>query len=175
MQNVALPQSCLRVAIPSIQARMNLDEIIASLELPDEARAAPDQLSVQLASSSHTLRTALLRRLHDGGRRPSALSAEERVRDCVREFEGAHGVPAAVTVCGSGPVPGPAGTDLLVRTVREALVNVAKHAGALRAAVTLERGPLRWWPRPSTVACCARRIPSEQATPPAIAGGLRIR
>lgn len=125
-------------------ARMLVDEVLASAELSMDTKATLEQLSDRLAGSSHTLRTALLRWRRSGTSAPPPRPVVDRVRDCVREFEGAHGIPTAVTVSGHGPAPEPAGTELLARTVREALANVAKHAQASRAIVTLDRGPL-WW------------------------------
>lgn len=125
-------------------ARMLVDDVLTAGELPADAKATLEQLSDRLAGSSHTLRTALLQWRRTGPSGPPPRSTAKRVREYARKFECAHGIPTTVTVCGHGRAPEPAGTELLARTVREALANVAKHAQASRAVVSLDRGPLRW-------------------------------
>lgn len=123
--------------------RMTLDEVLASSDLSPSARDELHRVSAQLAGSCHTLRSVLMR-WHQQSRRTPSKSVARLVRATVREFEAGHGIRGDVTVRGAGPEPGQASAQMLVRSVREALLNVAKHANASRAAVTLERGPHRW-------------------------------
>lgn len=125
-------------------ARMMLDEALALSELPPETQATLKQLSVRLAGSSRTLRTTLLRWRQAGRPRPTSRPVPDRVRECVREFERAYGISSTVRVSGHGPTPGSEGIEVVVRTVREGLTNVAKHANGSRVAVTLQRGALCW-------------------------------
>lgn len=125
-------------------ARWAVEEVLASTDLPASSRAQLQRLSAHLNGSAESLRATLLHCSQPGvGPRPRASTADQ-VRAVVRAFEARHAVPATVTVTGSGPEPTPERSELLVRSAREALTNVAKHAGASRASVTLEPGPT-WW------------------------------
>lgn len=124
-------------------ARMLVDDALAVGDLPQEAKAKLEQLSLRLTGSSHTLRTTLLRWRRSGSE-PTSRPVLDRVRDCVRQFERTYGVPITVDVSGHGPEPGHDGAELVVRTVREGLANIAKHARASRAAVALVRSQRCW-------------------------------
>jgi len=62
---------------------------------------------------------------------------EEALRMVAERWSALHGVPATVTTTGPvGPMP-PEAELTLLRTAQEALTNVAKHAAARRAGLTL--------------------------------------
>jgi signal transduction histidine kinase len=72
--------------------------------------------------------------------RPQPLAGArlaEALAEVTRRWSDLHGVPAEVTVTGTvRPMP-PDAEDTLLRTAQEALANVARHAAAGRAGVTL--------------------------------------
>jgi PAS domain S-box-containing protein len=106
---------------PDEAARRELRDIVA---LVDEANQSARSLTFQLSPPV----------LHDFGFEPALQSL---VEDVARTYR--------IEVSLEGPEdPSPLSERirvLLYRAVRELLINVAKHAGARRTRVTLERGP----------------------------------
>jgi signal transduction histidine kinase len=123
-------------------AELDLHELRAHPDLPDEVRAVVDRLSLRVAAGSRQLREALL------GVRTEAESVAP-LPEALAEVTAvaAAECPAldvAVQVTGEGPAPSLRARRVLLRAAREGLANVIKHADAAHALVVLRRGP-RWW------------------------------
>jgi signal transduction histidine kinase len=71
---------------------------------------------------------------------PAALEAgtlPEALASVARDWSALHGIPVDVTVTGEVVALHPEIEVALLRTAQEALANVARHAGASRAGLTL--------------------------------------
>lgn len=130
-------------------AVLDVDELRAGHRLGLTEVSVLDRLADRLESALQQLRAALIELVSgdvpDGRSEGSrANPVAERVRSVVQEFEHSGGIAPEFEAVGEGPEPVPARCDVLVRTVREGLTNVIKHAGATRAVVRLRRGE-SWW------------------------------
>ncbi len=118
-----------------------LTGIVTQLEAAGQATDRPPDRTRHVANALGLARESLAeaRRSLEGSR-PGALeraSLEEAVRDVAGSWSGLHGIPAPVTVTGTVVPLHPDVEAAVLRTVQEALANVAKHAHATRAGVTL--------------------------------------
>ncbi|WP_188190361.1 sensor histidine kinase [Nonomuraea sp. SYSU D8015] len=118
-----------------------LSGIVTQLEAAEEVANDPDAVRRRLAVARNLARESLTevrRSLNDlrpgplvETRLPEALSA------LVSGWSAAHEVPATLTVTGTARLLHPEVEVTLFRAVQEALANVARHAGAGKAGVTL--------------------------------------
>jgi signal transduction histidine kinase len=121
-------------------AELDLHELRARTDLPDDARAVVDRLAARLAAGSRQLREALLGVMAEHpAPLPEALTelAAAVAAEC-------PAVAVSIEVTGEGPTPSVPARRVLLRAAREGLANVIKHADAGRVLVVLRRGP-RWW------------------------------
>lgn len=125
-------------------AELDVHELRCTPGLPAEVREVLDRLAKRLEMGSKELRGALFKMLEAEREHEELVPLTERVRDSVADFRDRHGCPAGLKVEGSGPEPDAAAARVLLRTVREGLANVAKHAQASQVSVVLRRGR-RWW------------------------------
>lgn len=102
------------------------DEAARERHLEHALRLARESLS-EARRSVHALRPGPL----VGARLPEAL------QETARQWSAAHGVKAELVVTGEPVDLQPEVETALLRTAQEALANVAKHAGASRAGLTL--------------------------------------
>jgi signal transduction histidine kinase len=115
--------------------------IVTQLEAADHSVQRPDQLRDHLASARKLARNSLA----EARRSVRSLAPEPlgdaRLPDAVREladdWSTTSGVPVTVTVTGDARPLLPDLEVTLFRVAGEALVNVAKHAGAGRVGLTL--------------------------------------
>jgi signal transduction histidine kinase len=102
-------------------------ELVAQL---DRLQRQAVEASVALRDSLRTLRAT-----------PSALALSVALRGDCNAFSDRTGIPAELVVLDDElPVLSPTRTDVLLAAVREALLNVEKHAQASAVAVTLSAG-----------------------------------
>jgi signal transduction histidine kinase len=134
-------------------ADMSLQEALAVPRLPAAARRPLDRARTDVAAGSRQLRAALYELTQDradGGAHLDAQSAPEgdpwlaEVRATVDRFFTRSGVSADVQVRGDGRPPPPQAHAVLLRTVREGLANIVKHAHATEALVVVRRSD-HWW------------------------------
>jgi signal transduction histidine kinase len=118
-----------------------LTGIITQLEAADHARERPAERDRHLGNAQRLARESLSEARRsveasmpgalDGGSLPAALS------DVAGEWSEINGIPVDVRVTGEA-IPLQSDIEVaLLRTAQEALANVAKHAGATRAGLTL--------------------------------------
>jgi len=107
-------------------AQAKADEDARERHLEHALRLARESLS-EARRSVHALRPGPL----VGARLPEAL------QETARQWSAAHGVKAELVVTGEPVDLQPEVETALLRTAQEALANVAKHAGASRAGLTL--------------------------------------
>jgi signal transduction histidine kinase len=125
-------------------AELDVHELRCTPGLTPEVREVLDRLALRLEMSSKELRGALFKMLEAEREHEELVAVSERVRDSVADFRDRHGCRAVLEIEGNGPEPDPAAARVLLRTVREGLANVAKHARAAQVLVVLRRGR-RWW------------------------------
>ena len=118
-----------------------LTGIITQLEAADQARDRPADRDRHLANARRLARESLgeARRSVAAGM-PAELEAgtlPEALSDVARGWSDLHGVPVEVTVTGEVIALHPEIEVALLRIGQEALSNVARHAGATRAWLTL--------------------------------------
>ncbi|WP_141014282.1 GAF domain-containing sensor histidine kinase [Nocardioides sambongensis] len=111
------------------------------LQLQGTAIAAPTQVAAQLEQAVDALDQTIrdIRGTIFELRRPPAQSLQAAVRALVRELEPTLGLVPELTV--SGPVDTLVEDDLaepVLAVLREALTNVARHAGATRVRVSVD-------------------------------------
>lgn len=125
-------------------ARLEVDELLAAQSVPPEVTMRLRQLGERLGENSNALRS-IMHRLFDGKARTAGTdSLLDRITAGVNEFADGSAITADLRVEGDGAEPAPAAGDLLVRAVREALANVAKHACASQVLVVVRPGRT-WW------------------------------
>jgi signal transduction histidine kinase len=125
-------------------AELDVHELRCTPGLDPEIRQILDRLALRLETGSRELRSALFRMLESEREQEESAPLGDRVRVTVDDFRAREGVTATLRVQGAGPEPSPAAARLLLRTVREGLANVIKHAQATEVLVVLRCGR-RWW------------------------------
>jgi len=118
-----------------------LTGVITQLEAARHATDRPDEHDRHLANAERLARESLgeARRSVEGAL-PAALEAAtlpDALREVAREWSERTAVPSDVTVTGEPITLDPEIEVTLLRTCQEALANVAKHAHAARARITL--------------------------------------
>ncbi|OJG06098.1 nitrate/nitrite sensor protein NarQ [Pseudonocardia autotrophica] len=132
-------------------AALDVEELRSELgaAAPPPVTATLTDLGDRLNEATGQLRHAV-RRLAEGwqagARYGGPLTDSSIYRTVASAVERARsdGIVADLTVHGSGPEPGPEGAALLLRTVREGMANVQKHAAANVVSVVL-RCSASWW------------------------------
>jgi signal transduction histidine kinase len=118
-----------------------LTGIITQLEAADEARDRPVDRDRHLANAEQLARESLTEaRRSVEASMPAALESgtlPDALTDIARQWSEFNGVPVDVTITGEVIALQPDLEVTLLRTAQEALTNVAKHAGATRAGLTL--------------------------------------
>ncbi|WP_214366558.1 GAF domain-containing sensor histidine kinase [Pseudonocardia sp. H11422] len=125
-------------------AAVEVSELLATPGLPASMVPALQRLATRLDAGSRQLRAALAETAHPAPQLVEGRSVVDEVKDRLADFSRSSGVTVDVHVRGTGPPPVPQSAKVLVRTVREGLANVAKHAGATEVAVAIHRG-VNWW------------------------------
>jgi signal transduction histidine kinase len=118
-----------------------LTGIITQLEAADQAHDRPADRERHLDNAKRLARESLAEaRRSVEASMPAALETgtlEEALAGVAREWSELNGIPVDVTISGDSIALHPDIKVALLRTAQEALANVAKHAGASRAGVTL--------------------------------------
>ncbi len=118
-----------------------LTGIITQLEAADQARERPTDRDRHLANAELLARESLTEaRRSVEASMPAALesrSLPEALQAVARDWSDRNGIPIDVTVTGEAIALNPDIEVALLRTAQEALANVARHAGATRAGLTL--------------------------------------
>jgi NarL family two-component system sensor histidine kinase YdfH len=94
------------------------------------------QAIVQQAMTRARATLAESRRAIDGLRRELPGNLEETLKIEVEHFAASTGIPCNLDISLTQPIPGPA-RELIIRAVSEGLTNIARHARASQASVTL--------------------------------------
>jgi signal transduction histidine kinase len=130
-------------------ASLDVDELRSSADLAPDDALVLDRLALRLDTASRQLRSALAQIARGevldtmrGSGPPGRVI--DRVRALVDDLCRSGGPTADIEIKGDGPEPDPARVDVMVRAVREGLVNVAKHANATQIEVQIRRGN-SWW------------------------------
>jgi signal transduction histidine kinase len=118
-----------------------LTGIITQLEAADQATDRPDDRDRHLDNAKRLARESLTEaRRSVEASMPSALESgtlQEALTDVAREWSELNAIPVEVTVTGESIRLHPEIEVALLRTAQEALANVARHASAGRAWITL--------------------------------------
>ena len=118
-----------------------LTGIVTQLEAADQARDRPLDRDRHLDNAERLARESLAEaRRSVEASMPAALESgtlPDALVDVAREWSELHGIPADVTVTGNVIALHPEIEVALLRIAQEALANVARHAGATRAGLTL--------------------------------------
>lgn len=128
-------------------AGLELHELSRLPGLGPQAQAAVDRLTARIEAGSRDLHAVLLSMVGSASPLPVADPEAlcDRLAAVVTDLRAANpALSIDLTVHGNAPEPGEAAAHLLVRCVREGLVNVVKHAGADRALVVVGRSRRRW-------------------------------
>lgn len=134
-------------------ADLSLQEALAVPRLPAAARSHLDRARADVAAGSRQLRAALYELTQGGADDTAGLDAQgapdgdpwlAEVRAVVDRFFARSGISADVHVRGEGRPPPAQARAILLRTVREGLANVLKHAHATEALVVVRRSD-HWW------------------------------
>lgn len=118
---------------------MSVEDLLQASDLPEEVRCGLEQIADQLFEAGRGMRFALRSLLAGHVPRSEQGSTVDRIRRRVEEFRDRFDIPVDLEIEGNGPEPGAAAADLLVRSVKEGLVNIVKHAQATRALVIVRR------------------------------------
>lgn len=149
-------------------AELDVHELRCTPGLDPDVRLVLDRLALRLETGSRELRAALFKMLETEREQEESTPLPGRVREALADFRGCQGIGASLRVHGAGPEPSSACARLLLRTVREGLANVVKHAHASEVLVVLRCGR-RWWTAevhddgagdPQTVRDCAAQATS---------------
>lgn len=130
-------------------ASLDVDELRSGEGLPPEARLVLKRLALRLDSASQQLRSALAQ-LASGESSDSPLDrgpvgrVVDRIRGLLDDVGRVDGPSSDIDVAGDGPEPDSDRADVLVRTAREGLANVMKHARATQVEIQIRRGG-SWW------------------------------
>ena len=115
--------------------------IVTQLEAADAAHDRPADRDRHLENAERLARESLTEaRRSVEASMPSALEAgtlPDALADVARDWSELNGIPAEVTVTGNVIALHPEIEVALLRIAQEALANVARHAGATRAGLTL--------------------------------------
>jgi signal transduction histidine kinase len=115
--------------------------IVTQLEAADQARDRPADRDRHLDNAERLARESLAEaRRSVEASMPAALESAtlpDALAAVAREWSELNGIPADVTVTGDVIALHPEIEVALLRTAQEALANVARHAGATRAGLTL--------------------------------------
>ena len=115
--------------------------IVTQLEAADHAHDRPADRDRHLENAERLARESLAEaRRSVEASMPAALESAtlpDALTDVAREWSELNGIPAEVTVTGNVIALHPEIEVALLRTAQEALSNVARHAGATRAGLTL--------------------------------------
>ena len=115
--------------------------IVTQLEAADQAHDRPADRTRHLENAERLARESLAEaRRSVEASMPAALEAgtlPEALAGVTREWSELNGIPADVTVTGNVIALHPEIEVALLRIAQEALANVARHAGATRAGLTL--------------------------------------
>jgi signal transduction histidine kinase len=115
--------------------------IVTQLEAADQARDRAADRDRHLENAERLARESLAEaRRSVEASMPAALEAgtlPDALADVTREWSELNGIPADVTVTGNVIALHPEIEVALLRIAQEALANVARHAGATRAGLTL--------------------------------------
>ena len=118
-----------------------LTGIITQLEAADQAHDRPADRDRHLANAQRLAREGLAEaRRSVEASMPAALESgtlPDALGDIARQWSDLHRIPVDVTITGDVMALQPDLEVALLRTAQEALTNVAKHAGATRAGLTL--------------------------------------
>jgi signal transduction histidine kinase len=118
-----------------------LTGIVTQLEAADQAHDRPADRDRHLENAERLARESLAEaRRSVEASMPAALEAAtlpDALAGVTREWSELNGIPADVTVTGSVIALHPEIEVALLRIAQEALANVARHAGATRAGLTL--------------------------------------
>lgn len=128
-------------------AGLDLHELRRQPGLGPEAVLAVDRLADRIEAGAGALRVVLLSMLGPNPAAPSATGGAlcDRLAEVVGEIGAANpGLLIDLSLQGNAVEPGEAAAHLLVRAVREGLLNVVKHAGAVRVLVVVGRSRRRW-------------------------------
>lgn len=125
-------------------ASLDVAELRQLEDLPRTAWDILERLAARIDSGSRQLRSALFELAQNGQDFDSNMTVTDAVRMHVEEFANYSGIAVDIDSYGDGPEPAGFGHDLAIRTVREGLANVAKHANATQSRVILRRGQ-SWW------------------------------
>lgn len=128
-------------------AGLDLHELRRLPGLGPEAKLAVDRLADRIEAGARDLRVVLLAMLGPDSPVPALAPGAlcDRLAEVVTEIRAANpDLVIDLNVQGNAAEPGEAAAHLLVRAVREGLLNVVKHAGAVRAQVVVGRSRRRW-------------------------------
>src|SRR5262249_54752130 len=114
---------------------LKLDWTLHRLPDPSEVRDRVAEIKQDTGFMMGRIRDLIWRLSPDQGR-PDALP--EQLRRLIHQFRELTRLPVEFIEQGDVAGLGPSEQEALVKTVREALANVAKHARATRAAVRIE-------------------------------------